>query len=291
MPLSVDLVGAVTAPVTHDVDARWLMAYAAGLGDANPRYFDTSATGGIVGHPLFAVCVEWDAILAARSLYADRNVALDELRRGVHANHDLHIHRLVRPGDLLTTTCTITGLEARPPGAYMLTRLDTMDANGEPVATTWQGSLYLGVDIAGPPTWIEEPPAHPTASADHVGDEPTHESVEVVAGAAHVYTECARIWNPIHTDAAVAFAAGLPEIILHGTATHALGVSRVVDRYAAGDPQRVRRLVARFGAMVPMPQRLTVVSRTLSPTLVELGVLNEAGQTAVRDGLVELNTP
>jgi len=27
-----------------------------------------------------------------------------------------------------------------------------------------------------------------------------------------VYTECARIWNPIHTDAAVAKAAGLPAI-------------------------------------------------------------------------------
>ena len=27
-----------------------------------------------------------------------------------------------------------------------------------------------------------------------------------------MYTECARIWNPIHTDRAVALAAGLPDI-------------------------------------------------------------------------------
>ena len=290
MPLSVDLVGAVTEPVVHDVDVRWLMAYAAGIGDHNPRYFDTTAAQGIVGHPLFAVCVEWDAVLAARQLYAERNVALDELRRGVHANHDLHIHRLVRPGDRLSTTCTITGLEPRPPGAYMLTRLDTVDAAGDRVATTWQGSLYLGVAIAGPPTWIEEPPVHPVAPADHAGDEPQRDVAEVLAGAAHIYTECARIWNPIHTDAAVALQSGLPELILHGTATLALGVTRVVDSYAGGDPERVRRLVARFGAMVPMPQRLAVVTRPLSATLVELGVLNETGQSAVRDGLVELRT-
>ena len=47
----------------------------------------------------------------------------------------------------------------------------------------------------------------------------------VSATAAHVYTEGARIWNPIHTDAAVAARAGLPGIILHGTATLALAVS------------------------------------------------------------------
>src|SRR5215831_17990681 len=45
---------------------------------------------------------------------------------------------------------------------------------------------------------------------------------------AHVYSECARIWNAIHTDRAAALAAGLPDIILHGTATLALAVSAVL---------------------------------------------------------------
>ena len=42
--------------------------------------------------------------------------------------------------------------------------------------------------------------------------------VPISALAAHVYTECARIWNPVHTDTAVADRAGLPGLILHGTA-------------------------------------------------------------------------
>jgi hypothetical protein len=33
MPLSTTMVGASTPPMTHDVDARWIMSYAAGLGD------------------------------------------------------------------------------------------------------------------------------------------------------------------------------------------------------------------------------------------------------------------
>ncbi len=76
--------------------------------------------------------------------------------------------------------------------------------------------------------------------------------------AAHVYTECARIFNPIHTDVAVAEAAGLPGPILHGTATLAMAVSAVVDRAAGGDPSAVQRLGCRFGAMVPMPDRIGV---------------------------------
>ena len=82
--------------------------------------------------------------------------------------------------------------------------------------------------------------------------------MEIAAGAAHTYTECARIWNPIHTDKAVALEAGLPDLILHGTANLAHGVSAVVDHAADGRPELVRRIQCRFAAMVLMPSTLTV---------------------------------
>src|SRR2546422_8551885 len=75
---------------------------------------------------------------------------------------------------------------------------------------------------------------------------------------AHVYTECARIYNPIHTDTAVALAAGLSAIILHGTATLALAVSRVGARDLDGDPGRVRGVAGRFPGMVTLPSRPAV---------------------------------
>ena len=67
MPLSTKMVGARTEALTHDVDARWLMAYAAGLGDMNPRYLDTHQ-GTPIAHPVFPVCLEWPVILASRTL-------------------------------------------------------------------------------------------------------------------------------------------------------------------------------------------------------------------------------
>jgi acyl dehydratase len=285
--ISSALVGAVTEPFHHAVDARWLMAYAAGLGDANPRYLDTTAESGIVGHPLFAVCPEWPVVLAARELARQAGTPVDELRRGVHATHDLHITRLVRPGDELTTVATVTAVQARAPGAYLVMRLDTTAAGGEPVATTWQGSLYLDTAVDGPDREVAAAPATPPApEGDGVAIDTR---VPVGAGAAHVYTECARIWNPIHTDPVAAHRAGLPAIILHGTATHALAISEAVNRWAGGDPGRVRRVTARFGGMVLLPSTLTVSTTHDGGPVVDLSVRNEAGDAAVRDARMVLD--
>jgi len=78
------------------------------------------------------------------------------------------------------------------------------------------------------------------------------------SGFAHVYTECARIWNPIHTDRRVARSAGLPDILLHGTATLALAVSRIVENELGGNYVCVNRIVGRFSGMVFMPSKLVV---------------------------------
>ena len=70
----------------------------------------------------------------------------------------------------------------------------------------------------------------PSAPSPGVSGDRAEDRIDVSAVAAHVYTECARIFNPIHTDVAVAEASGLPGPILHGTATLAMAVSAVVDR-------------------------------------------------------------
>jgi len=232
MPLTSDLVGSSAPPMTHDIDARWTMAYAAALGDMRPCYTDTRQPGGVVAHPLFPVCIEWPLIVAGRRLPGDDRLTLAEPMRSVHATHDLHIHRPVRPGDRLTTCLTIVGVERRKPGAYQMMRLDTTDASGLPVCTTWMGALYRGVEVEGPDRPAAEAPSEP----DPIGADAAARSeirVPVAANLAHTYTECARIWNPIHTDRAFAAAGGLPDIILHGTATLALAVSRIVETEAA----------------------------------------------------------
>ena len=188
-------------------------------------------------------------MLALRERATPEEVAI----RGVHAAHDLTLHRPARAGDTLHTTATVTSLAHRRAGTLMTVRQETVDAEGLPVSTTDYGSVYRGVGFDG-----EDADPGPEARgglAMPVGF--VELPVAVPAGLAHVYTECARIWNPIHTDVAVARAAGLPDTILHGTATLALAVSRVLEHLAA-DPSSVRRLSVRFAGMVPLPSRLTV---------------------------------
>lgn len=294
MPLSAEIVGLQTESFEHRVDARWLMAYAAGLGDLSPRYMDTQADI-VVAHPVFPVCLEWPAVLDCANLPGSEGVTDAERRRGVHAAHDVHIYRPIRAGETLTTTATVIGMRQIRPGAAQTLRLDTVDAEGNLVCRTYQLGISRGVEIAGAPAQIESVPAVPGPAVPGkkaVRESAVEESIaiRVAAGAAHVYTECARIWNPIHTDRAVAVAAGLPDIILHGTATLALAVSRIVERVLGGDPTRVRRLGGRFSAMVLMPSTLQLlihgVNHAAAEGLVSFTVLTEDGQSAFSEGFL-----
>ena len=291
MPIDSALVGTSTSVHRHDVDARWTMAFSAALGDTGPHYLDTA--GAVVAHPLFTIAPEWAVHLEGRDLFAANGLTPDERLKSVHATHDCHVHRLVRPGDRLDTRATTVLAEQRRPGAYVVTRLDTMDAGGEPVCTTWQASVYRGVAVAGGDRMHAEPPAPPTAAGANGGSAPVAElPVPVPANLAHVYSECARIWNPIHTDVEVARRMGLPDIILHGSATLALAVSRIVDHAAEGDPNRVRRLGGMFRGMVFMPSEIRV--RLLADEAGDDGrvlawdVLNADGQPAITKGFVVL---
>jgi acyl dehydratase len=108
-------------------------------------------------------------------------------------------------------------------------------------------------------------------------------AVSVAAGLAHTYTECARIWNPIHTDRAVARAAGLPDIILHGTATLALAVSAAVAR-AGGPATPIARIGCRFTGMVPLPSTITVEGHAAGEGRTAFRVLGADGRPVLRNG-------
>ena len=172
------------------------------------------------------------------------------------------------------------------PGAKSTTRLTTVDQHGAPVTTTTQDGIYLAQQAIGEDR--PDPNRPDPLVVDRVG-EPLEISVPVAAGAAHTYTECARIWNPIHTDKAVALASGLPDIILHGTANLAHGVSAVVAHRAESRPELIRRITCRFAAMVLLPSSMTVrvwpAVDDPNGQLVPFEVLNEAGDPAVKDGV------
>jgi len=237
MRIGADIVGREAGPDEQQVDARWLMAYSAALGETNAP------------HPLFPVCYEWPA---TRQLRERAGLAPLDARL-VHAQHDLTIHKGMHFGGPLFVSGKVVAAVQRRPGVLVVFRFTTHGEKADLVTTTDFSALYRDVKLEGGDRSIaqtEDPPKH-EKPLKAVGD------IAVAATAAHVYTECARIFNPIHTDVAYARAAGLPGIILHGTATLALSVSKVLDSFKK-PPTSVRRVRCRFAGMVLMPSTLSV---------------------------------
>ena len=278
--IAAKIVGTEVGAVSTSLDARWLMAYSAALGLDEPWYYDTQAPAGPVAHPLFSVCYEWPAVLALRAKTVNETLAL----LAVHATHHVTIHRLPTAEDRLLTRAQV--IEVRPSrvGTRYVARVSTVDRNGRPVTTTEYGSVFRSVETDGEPRAVVEPLARPKVPPS--SETRWTEAIPVASWAAHVYSECARIWNPIHTDVAVAREAGLSTPILHGSATLALAVSQVIRRDLEGDPVRVKEITARFTGMVPMPSTVTVRGRAKAGDLVAFDVVDERGAVVLSDGVL-----
>ena len=277
-------VGVTAGPREHDIDARWLMAYAAALGETASGYFDTTRPEGLLAHPLFPVCYEWPLALDVRAKVLPDDVAV----RGVHATHRLTLHRPPRAGDRLSTTATVASLEPRTPGAYLVLRMETVDTAGRPVSTTEYGSLYLGVQCENGPHLDPLPGGEREREGRSRAEPWWSVDIPIASTLAHVYTECARIWNPIHTDRAMARGAGLPDIILHGTATWALAGREVLRLYAGADPRRLRRLHGRFRAMVLPGTEIRLEHARSGDGVVRFVVRNHRGEPAIDQGFAVL---
>jgi acyl dehydratase len=261
LKISAEIVGREAGPDEQQVDARWLMAYSAGLGERS------------YPHPLFPVAYEWPA---TRQLRERAGLAPIDARL-VHAQHDLTIYRPAAAGKVFVAGKVVAAIQRRP-GTLVVYRFVTRDEKQELVSSTDFSALYRGVTLEGGERSIgelEDPPKHSQAL------KPAGE-IQVAATAAHVYTECARIWNPIHTDVAYARAAGLPDIILHGTATLALSVSKVLK---SSGLKQVRRIRCRFAGMVTMPSTLTVHASRVGDR-VAFETRNARGEAVIERGWI-----
>jgi acyl dehydratase len=273
-------VGTSTEPARLEVSTRLTQAYAAGIADCNPRYLDDAGEIDVIAPPAFCVSAEWPVFLALTESAA-LGASRQERRRGVHALQDSTFRRPVRPGDGLLTTAKIIEVRATRAGAFVLVRLDTLDERtGDCAVTSYYGSIYRDVATDGADVCVEALPAFP-----EVASPPYTENVQIPIQrhAAHVYTECARIWNPIHTERRVALEAGLPDIILHGTATWGLAAREVVDRFAAGNPLRLQRLAGQFRAQV-IPGSAIVFEAGRVGEHVHFVVRNQQGEPAIASG-------
>ena len=282
--IATDDVGSYSIANTTLLTSRFTMAYAAGINDANPAYFDDLREGGLNIHPGICFSLQW-----ASRFRPDQKQNLRAAPYGVHASTDLRIYRPFKPGEAITTQGRLVQKRQIRPGIYGVDRYRMTASNGELIAELDYNNITRGATLDGPDVIVEEELSLPQFP-DVTGEPLWRTEIPIGLHAGQQYTECARIYNPIHTEPSVARAAGLPDIILHGSATKAMSLSAVVNQCFEGDATRVTRLCGQLRGMVLMNSVITVDG--LAEEVVDgekrvfFRTLNEQGQSAISNGIV-----
>ncbi|MCL4217436.1 MAG: MaoC family dehydratase N-terminal domain-containing protein [Candidatus Hydrogenedentes bacterium] len=284
-------VGIRTLPYKKIITDRHTMGYAAAVGDANPVYFDDEREDGIIAPPMLAVSLTWPL----SSEIAKRWGTLDgfpvhAFRQQVHYTEWIEWRNPIRPGDEISISGEILAIAPHRGGTYFVVKYVATNQAGQELFTEVMGGLLRGVECPDAGAGTENLPKVPDLplSADPLWSV----TLPVDPLAAHVYDACAEIHFPIHTSKRFAHEVGLPNIILHGTATLSFAVRELINREADGDPTRLATLSCRFTRMIDpgtdMTIRLTGQRESDDAIEYAFDVLNHTGKRAISAGYARL---
>ncbi len=253
MPVNTEAVGASADHIQWRASARRGLAFTAALSLDRAALFADEAEGYAL-LPMTVVTPEWQAALALRGM-AVLGLRHDEHVRVVHAGQDTRFHALMRPGQEVLTSAVVTGVRTVSSGALVQTLFTTSVADsGAVIAETVSHSVYRGVEVRG--NGVAGPAPTRSSTPDIEMSHTAHYALP--RGFAHLYSEAADIWNPIHTERRVAQAAGLDDCIVHGTALWALAGGVVVETHAGGAYNQLKRLSCRFASVVNAGEAISI---------------------------------
>ena len=277
-------VGSYTIAKSFEVTARSITAFAGGVGDFNPVYFEDDRPGGLIAHPGMVFSWQWNSRFTP-----DQHLDLQLVRRGVHAWVDVRFNHPAREGDIITCQGQNIAVKQVKPGVLSSQRYIMRDSSGETVAVMDIGGITRGAELDGEDAELESAPPLPQRSTNAVSPVWTT-TFPIDSQAPHVYTECADIWNPIHTERKVALAAGLPDIILHGSANITIALREVINQNLNGDPTRVSRFAGQFRGMVIPGTEVSMSALEVRDEgdreIVFYEMRNDQGELAIANGVV-----
>ncbi len=282
--LDINDVGGFTIAKSYTLNARKIMAYAASIDDTNEAYFDDTRAGGLSVHPGICFALQWNTRYRPDLPLNPRAAPF-----GVHAETDLRIARPFEQNQTVTVQGQLIARKKIAPGVFSVDRYRMTDSKGVLIAELDYNGITRGATLNGPDAEIAPSPAKPLPP--ELPAKPHWvEPIYIPRHAGQQYTECADIYNPIHTERSVAVAAGLPDIILHGSATKAHALTTIVNHCFDGDVRRITRLCGQLRAMVLMNTTIEVQCLAIVELADELQVfyqvLNGDGDPAIANGVI-----
>ncbi len=165
----------------------------------------------------------------------------------VHGEQRMAFHWPLPPRGAVRVRSHLAGVVDKGPGRGLLVHVaqEIVDAtSGRVACTATQTSFIRGAGGVGGPSG-PSPAVHPIpARAPDLVDE-----FATLPQAALIY-RLSGDRNPLHSEPAVARAAGFPRPILHGLATYGIVGWRILRALAGGEPRCLAALDVRFSAPV-----------------------------------------
>lgn len=266
------------------------MNYAAGVGDANPIYFDDERPGGVLAHPMLATALTWQVAGRIWEFLPPGDFPTTALLSQVHYSEHLLYYQPLQPGLSLSLRGQVTAILPHRAGAHIVMRFDALDPQGRLVFREYSGALLRGVSCEPPGAGAESLPALPpepgSAQPQSVDPLPFHPL------SSYIYDACADIHFPIHSSPRFAHQVGLPGVIIQGTLTLAKATSSLLQHQPGQHPGRLAELACRFAGMARPGETLylRVLARQAASQETHLffDVHNAAGENILRRGYARL---
>ena len=273
-------VGVWGPPISFEVTAERISEYAKATNDPIAAHL-----AGEVAPPVFAVIPMFEGLTPAVLSIAPEAL----LNYVVHGEQDIRFYEPLTTGLTLVSRAKPVGFEGKSSGTRATVYVESRDQAGKLVTEQWVTFFFRGFDAGT--TIGDGAPAHrldPSVLAQPV--------LRVVrqhidADQTFRYGPAAGDPMPIHLDEAVAKAAGLPGIIVHGLCTLAFTSWATLRQFAGEDASRIRRLAVRFSKPVLPGQDITTSywQASQSPEVTSYAFQTAVGDaTVLTDGLVEI---
>ena len=266
-------------PYPGRLEPDGISAYAAATGDDT-----TSVVAGQTVPAVFPVILVLDAVQTARADVPAE--AWERVRGGVHGEHDIVLHRPLKPGEGLTTWSQISAMRTSGAGTRLAVHLEQFGCDGRLAVEQWWTMVLLGLE--GLPDLGTMPAEHrfpDAARGNRLGSTTFH--IDERTG--HRYAEVSGDWSAHHFDVEVARAAGFDFVFAHGLCTMAICTHRILGLLGVDDPGRVSRVAVRFASPTPLGCDLEVKAYGIDQRSFAFEAAVD-GATTITHGRLELRT-
>jgi len=275
MPLNTDIVGMQLGEIERSWEPEDCMLYAlaVGAGSADPHAELELTTENTTGVPL-QVLPTFAIIVGSRRLPDD--IGDIDRKMIVHGAQSVAVSGPLPPSGRCVLQSTVVALYDKGSGAAVVVdHVATDPATGTELFTCSNTTFIRGEGGFGGDRGPSGPPPSPEREPDVRVGAATSRSQALL------YRLCGD-HNPLHSDPAVATAAGFERPILHGLCTYGFTARLLSRTVCGGDVARFRSMSARFARPVLPGDELTVEAWDLEDGTLQFRTL--VGDSVVVDG-------